>query len=150
MKILNTLHDEQIRVVDYGSPAYADIVSLRFEVLRKPLNLQFTAEQLALEKDYFHLGLYKNNMLVACLMLVFEGRKMKMKQVAVLPSEQGKGYGAKLVLAAEAFAKDMNCSLMYCHARDTAVPFYQKLQYQKVGDMFEEVTIPHFQMEKNL
>nr|MBP8249907.1 GNAT family N-acetyltransferase [Chitinophagales bacterium] len=41
-------------------------------------------------------------------------------------------------------------TLMYCHARDTAIPFYEKLGYSRVGEEFEEVTIPHWEMGKSL
>jgi predicted GNAT family N-acyltransferase len=36
------------------------------------------------------------------------------------------------------------------HARQTAVGFYQKLGYSITGEPFEEVTIPHYIMEKAL
>jgi predicted GNAT family N-acyltransferase len=36
------------------------------------------------------------------------------------------------------------------HARKSAVGFYEKLGYKIVGDEFEEVTIPHFEMQKTL
>jgi predicted GNAT family N-acyltransferase len=36
------------------------------------------------------------------------------------------------------------------HARKTAVGFYEKFGYQVSGNVFEEVTLPHFVMEKDL
>jgi predicted GNAT family N-acyltransferase len=36
------------------------------------------------------------------------------------------------------------------HARQSAVGFYQKLGYQIRGEEFEEVTIPHYEMQKQL
>lgn len=140
----------KIQLVKYGSPTYDEIVSLRYEILRKPLGMVFTAEQLAAEADYFHFAVTIDDKVIACCMLVPEGKKMKMKQVAVATEWQGKGVGAQMVLAVEAFSKENGFTLMYCHARDTAIPFYEKLGYHKVGDMFTEVSIPHFQMEKTL
>lgn len=143
--------NEAILLIEYASKDYDDVIKLRYEILRKPLNLHFTAEQLAAEKDYFHLGYFKDEKLIACLMLVpEENGKMKMKQVAVENEWQGKGIGAKLVSAAEKFASEKGFSIMYCHARDTAVPFYKKLNYKRVGEMFEEVSIPHWEMEKGI
>lgn len=142
---------DSVSIIEYASKEYDEVVKLRYEILRKPLNLHFTAEQLAAEKDYFHLGYYKEGVLIACLMLVpKEYGSIQMKQVAVAQNWQGKGIGAKLVNAAEKFAREKGFSLMFCHARNTAVPFYEKLNYLKVGDMFEEVTIPHWEMEKAL
>ncbi|MFI5171482.1 MAG: GNAT family N-acetyltransferase [Chitinophagales bacterium] len=142
---------EKIKLVEFGTVDYDHIVDLRYEILRRPLKLNFTSRQLAEEKNFYHLGYYYNNKLVACLMLVPENNgKMKMKQVAVANEFQGKGIGAKLVLTSENFAKEKGFGIMYCHARDKAIPFYKKLGYHSVGEMFEEVTIPHMEMEKQL
>jgi predicted GNAT family N-acyltransferase len=36
------------------------------------------------------------------------------------------------------------------HARESAVGFYEKLGYQINSDVFNEVNIPHYVMEKRL
>ncbi len=36
------------------------------------------------------------------------------------------------------------------HARKNAVPFYLALGYKIIGEEFEEVGLPHFEMEKNI
>ena len=141
----------QIGTVAYGTPLYDELVALRYEVLRKPLGLYFTDEQLASEKEYIHFGAYDGDELVGTLQLVPEPHgRMKMRQVAVDPARQGEGIGAAMVDAAEAFARDKDFIIMHCHARATAAHFYERLGYQKIGDMFEEVTIPHWAMEKHL
>jgi len=151
MKSNNLLPNEKIRLVDFGTGAYNEMIDLRYEILRKPLNLTFTEEQLAAEKNFYHLGYYLDDVLVGCLMLTpEENGKIKMKQVAVAANTQRIGIGAKLVNAAEAFAKEKGFQIMYCHARDLAVPFYEKLGYNKIGEMFIQVTIPHYYMEKEL
>ncbi|MBK6878814.1 MAG: GNAT family N-acetyltransferase [Ignavibacteria bacterium] len=48
------------------------------------------------------------------------------------------------------FSREKGFERIVMHARDSAVPFYEKLGYSKVGDMFTEVTIPHFKLFKNL
>lgn len=140
-----------LREINFQSVEYDKEVQLRYDVLRKPLGLKFTSEQLAAEHVWWHLGYFDGDELQGCLILVPENEgKIKMKQVAVAKHLQGQGIGAKMVLAAEQFAANKGFTLMYCHARDTAVPFYEKLGYLKKGDMFEEVTIPHWEMEKSL
>jgi predicted GNAT family N-acyltransferase len=39
---------------------------------------------------------------------------------------------------------------MTMHARETAVEFYEKYGYEKVGEQFIEVTVPHWEMVKRL
>jgi predicted GNAT family N-acyltransferase len=42
----------------------------------------------------------------------------------------------------------MGITHLLMHARLSAVGFYQKLGYEKVGGSFTEVGIPHVRMEK--
>ncbi|MFN3939476.1 MAG: GNAT family N-acetyltransferase [Chitinophagales bacterium] len=139
------------RQVAFNSAEMQDLIALRYQILRKPLHLQFTPEQLAGEADFCHFGFYIEGTLVACLMLVPDGDdKMKMKQVAVADHMQGQGIGKKMVTAAERFAYESGYRLIYCHARETAVPFYRSLGYTEKGEQFTEVGIPHYYMEKAL
>lgn len=75
---------------------------------------------------------------------------MKMRQVAVDSDVQNKGVGRALVEKSEQLARSKGYEVMELNARDVAVPFYKKLNYETVGDMFEEVSIPHFKMKKVL
>ena len=58
--------------------------------------------------------------------------------------------GTKLVTCAEKFVRKKNYRKIILHSRKTAVKFYEKLGYRKVGDEFIEVTIPHIKMEKSI
>ena len=75
---------------------------------------------------------------------------VQMRQVAVVPDLQGQGIGKALVEHSEALARRLGFRRLVLHARETAVPFYEKLGYAKLGDGFVEVTIPHWAMEKRL
>ncbi|MBK8920805.1 MAG: GNAT family N-acetyltransferase [Saprospirales bacterium] len=75
---------------------------------------------------------------------------VKMRQVAVAQQCQGTGIGKALVQASEGMARRLGFKKITLHARETAVPFYLKLGYSIAGERFEEVTIPHFRMEKPL
>ena len=138
--------------IEFATPEYDDAVRLRYEVLRKPLGLEYTPEQLAAEYNNHHLVAYANNgELLGYLNLTpSDGGTIKMRQVAVAPHAQGVGVGRKLVEASEVLARRLGYQTMVLHARETAVAFYRKLDYKVVGERFEEVTIPHFFMEKIL
>jgi hypothetical protein len=73
-----------------------------------------------------------------------------MRQVAVVPELQGQGIGRAMVEYSEALARTVGFTRMILHARETAVAFYEKLGYAKVGERFVEVTIPHWAMAKRL
>lgn len=138
--------------IDFGTPEYDEAVRLRTDVLRKPLGLEFTPEQLAEEYDQRHLAAYNaSGRLLGCLSLVVaDDASWKMRQVAVAEAVQGKGVGKTLVEASEHLALLAGVNSMVLHARETAVPFYLALGYVTVGERFEEVGIPHFKMQKVL
>lgn len=136
--------------VAYDSQDYQLTIQLRDLLLRKPLGLEFSNEDLAREEDMFHLAFFKKEKCIACLVLVPEGKKIKMRQVAVAEKYQSKGIGKKIIQKSEAFAKAKGFQKIYCNARKTAVHFYLKQGYKVVSDEFIEVNIPHFQMEKQI
>ena len=141
-----------IHLIDFATPEYDEAVALRDEVLRRPLGLHFTPEQLAQEYDQLHLAAFDDTgRLVGYINLTpQEGHVIQMRQVAISPTLQGSGIGTKMVAESEKIAIARGYSKMMLHARDTAVPFYLRLGYQVVGEPFEEVTILHFHMEKVL
>jgi predicted GNAT family N-acyltransferase len=51
---------------------------------------------------------------------------------------------------AETVARDKGYKKVMMHARKNAMGFYEKLGYKATGNEFEEVTLPHYVMEKRL
>lgn len=143
--------DLQFQEAPYGSAEYEALVALRAEVLRRPLGLTFSADQLAAEKAERHIACYRNGDLVGCLLLKDLGDGcVQMRQVAVRPDAQGAGVGRALVEYAEARAAALGYRTMTLHARESAVGFYERLRYARVGERFVEVTLPHWEMSKRL
>ncbi|HWD41070.1 MAG TPA: GNAT family N-acetyltransferase [Fimbriimonas sp.] len=139
-----------VRLADHGTADYLQTVKLRLSVLREPLGLSFSEEELAAEEGDFHVAAFEEDWLVGCLVLVPGEGRIKMRQVAVIEAKQGRGIGTAMVQWSESLARDHGFSTMYLHARDTAVAFYLRLGYQLVGEPFVEVGIPHRKMEKAL
>ena len=137
--------------IEFGSKEYLDSIELKYEVLRKPLSLEFDPEVLALEYKDHHLCAYSEDKLIACLIMSrIEKGLVKMRQFAVAPEYQNQGIGKGLVLFAEKWAKENHFSRIEMHARFTVVPFYEKMEYQIEGEEFMEVTIPHRFMYKQI
>jgi predicted GNAT family N-acyltransferase len=140
-----------LKIIDHGSKQYQQMVKLRDDILRKPLGLSFTQEELEKEKDHLLIGAYEDDKLLACCMLVEENPKtVRLRQMAVLNDLQGKGIGKALMIFAENLARDRGYKIITMHARKNAVGFYEKMGYARVGNEFEEITIPHYLMEKKL
>lgn len=143
--------EQHVRLVAFNSEEYRQTVRLRDEVLRAPLGLTFTPEQLAAEANDLHLACFARGQLAGCLILTPQDRgAIKMRQVAVSPLVQKQGVGTILVRASEQIAAERGYQRMVLHARETAVPFYLRLGYEVAGEPFEEVTVPHRAMFKTL
>ena len=137
--------------IEHGSAQYEQMVKLREEVLRRPLGLSFTPEQLAEEKDDILICAFDDGRILGCCILTqLDHDTVKLRQMAVNSHIQHKGIGFSIMQFAENLARDRGYSKLTMHARDTALGFYQKLGYKIVGEPFEEVTVPHHKMEKQL
>ncbi|MBL7709785.1 MAG: GNAT family N-acetyltransferase [Chitinophagales bacterium] len=140
-----------LKIIDHGSYEYRQMVKLRDDVLRKPLGLGFTPEELEEEKGNMLIGAFEEDDILACCMLVEENpTTVRLRQMAVLNDLQGKGIGRALMTFAENIARDRGYKILSMHARKNATGFYEKMGYRVVGNEFTEVTIPHYLMEKRL
>jgi GNAT superfamily N-acetyltransferase len=140
-----------IRQIDYGSADYSQMIQLRNEILRKPLNLTFAKEDLEKEKNDILIAAFEEErMLGCCLLTKIDEERVRLRQMAVEKTLQGKGIGASMMNYAENVARDHGYKTLLMHARKTAIGFYEKLGYVVTGNEFTEVSIPHFVMEKKL
>lgn len=140
-----------LKIIDHGSREYQQMVQLRTDILRRPLGLIFTPEELEREKTEILIGAFEEEKMLGCCMLVQEEPgSVRLRQMAVLNNLQGKGIGRALMQFAENIARDRGFKKITMHARKSAIGFYEKLGYRVFGEEFEEVTIPHCVMEKIL
>lgn len=127
------------------------MVNLRLEILRKPLGLSFDPKELEKEKEDVLMGAFEDDRILGCCLLTrMDQNTMRLRQMAVPGSMQGKGIGRALMIFAENIARDLGYKKLCMHARKTALGFYEKLGYTTNGEEFVEVTIPHYIMEKAL
>jgi ribosomal protein S18 acetylase RimI-like enzyme len=140
-----------LKIIDHGTKEYEQMVKLRDDILRKPLGLKFSPEELEDEKHNLMMAAYEDEHILGCCMLVEENSQtVRLRQMAVLNDLQGKGIGKALMQFAENLARDRGYRKITMHARQNAVGFYEKMGYRRVGNEFIEITIPHYVMEKDL
>ncbi|MCH7408873.1 GNAT family N-acetyltransferase [Belliella sp. DSM 111904] len=83
----------------------------------------------------------------------FTKNGVKLERFAVLKSARGNGVGQALVQAVIddiSATEEAKGKLLYMHAQLTAMPLYAKFGFEKVGEIFEECNIMHYQMERYL
>ncbi|MBK7560927.1 MAG: GNAT family N-acetyltransferase [Chitinophagaceae bacterium] len=140
-----------LKILDYGSNEYRQMIKLREDILRKPLGLGFTPQELEKEKDNMLIGAFEDDDMLGCCMLVEKNAEIvRLRQMAVLNNLQGKGIGRALMNFAENLARDRGYKIISMHARKNAAGFYEKMGYKIASDEFKEITIPHYVMEKQL
>ncbi|RPD43715.1 MULTISPECIES: GNAT family N-acetyltransferase [Chitinophagaceae] len=140
-----------LKIIDYGTSDYREMVRLRDEILRRPLGLTFTPEELEREQGNLMMAALDDGKMLGCCMLVEEGPKtVRLRQMAVRNDLQGKGVGKALIQFAENLARDQGYEKITMHARKNAIGFYEKMGYRVSGAEFQEITIPHYVMEKEL
>ena len=106
--------------IEWRSSLYEQEVTLRDRLLRQPIGLTFTPDQLAAEHLDLHFGLVHNEQLVACVVAVLlTPTHAKLRQMAVDESWQGQGYGAQLVGQSEAVLHSRGVESIELNARET-------------------------------
>ena len=140
-----------LKIIDYGTVEYYQMVKMREEILRKPLSISFAEGELEKDRNNIMIGAFDDEQMLGCCMLVQENPStVRLRQMAVLNDLQGKGIGQALTLFAENIARDHGYKIMSMHARKVVVGFFEKMGYKVKSDEFIEITIPHVVMEKEI
>lgn len=140
-----------LKIIDFGTPEYQQMVKLRDDILRRPLGLSFSPSELEKEKDNMLIGAFEEEQMLGCCMLVEEKPgTVRLRQMAVLNDLQGKGVGRALMNFAENLARDRGFKTISMHARKGTTMFFEKMGYRITSPEFIEITIPHYIMEKEL
>ena len=108
------------------------MLDLRKAELREPLGLIFTKADLAAEADQRHFILVnsESHQVVGCALLVnISANITKVRQVAIAEAIRGAGLGRILMNGVEKAAKVAGIYEIELHARENAVPFYERLGY---------------------
>ena len=140
-----------LKQIDHGSKEYLQMIKLRNDILRKPLRLAFSDAELEQEKNNILIGAFDEDEMLGCCMLTPMGNQsLRLRQMAVLKNQQGKGIGESIIQFTENIARDKGYKTLTMHARDSAISFYEKFGYKVKGEQFIEVNTNHHVMEKEL
>jgi GNAT superfamily N-acetyltransferase len=135
-----------------------ETIIVRHPVLRfgKPI------ESCRFEGDYLpttiHFGLFYENE-ISAVVSVFESKnnlfleenQFQIRGMAVLEQHQKKGFGEALLKYCENQIRNKMGKIIWFNARETAICFYEKSAYQKIGDGFEIADIGiHYVLFKKL
>jgi predicted GNAT family N-acyltransferase len=135
----------------YGSELYRQALRLREAILREPLGLAFSPEDLADDEWRRHFCAIANGAVIGSVSLKALGsHTLQLKQMAVAEDRQGEKVGARLLEHAEAWARREGYGMIILNARIGAEGFYARHGYALEGEIFEENTLPHIRMTKRV
>ncbi|WP_083608272.1 GNAT family N-acetyltransferase [Teredinibacter haidensis] len=136
--------------IKYNTVEYAETLRLRSDVLRVPLGKKLTVSDTFGEENQLHFGCFSDHHLKGCVVAkpTENDAVVKLRQMAVAESFQGKGAGKRLMSDVETFLKDKGTKQIVLSARETAILFYKKLGYEVIGELYLEQGIEHIKMKK--
>ena len=141
-----------IRFIHTEQGEYQELLDIRNKVLRIPLGLNIWDDDLSDEDKCHHLVFFDElGKIVGGLQIKKINESVyQIRQMAVLSEYQRKGIGGALIRAAEEFIKQEGGKQVLIEAREYAIPFYSRHGYEVTGNRYFKITLPHFNMVKNL
>ncbi len=135
-----------------------DTYPIRQQMLRPGRPLSECAFQGDDEDQTFHLGAFVENKLVSVASFYFDRHpdidgpyQYRLRGMATLPDFQRRGLSSELLRMAFPIIKQNQCDILWCNAREAAVPFYEQVGFKKLSEVFDIPGIgPHVLMMKNL
>ena len=126
---------------------------LRYDVLRAPWGQAIGSEQTTDEELHQHFAFFdaQHQIIGVGRLDRIAAQTAQVRFMAVAENQQGKGIGKAIMDEMESVSKAGKHLQIIMHAREIALPFYQKLGYQLDGPshlLFGEVQ--HFLMHKTL
>ena len=126
-------------------------MDFRFNNLRKPLNLEWSKEDLLSENKQIHFALKNQSEIVGsfCLKKI-DCSNIRLRQMAIEKKWQRQGHGSSILKFTEKFAIKNNYKKIIIIARLSALNFYKKNFFKTSGNIFIDVTVNSIKMYKEL
>lgn len=135
-----------------GLEHFEPIQALRYQVLRQPLNQNFDSARFPGDEleSTVHFSANLDGALVGCATLVETNSTQRLYQLrgmAVRSDLQLAGIGGQLLDSIHRWIGEVHGEI-WCNARESAIPFYEKHGWVSEGSIFEVPGIgPHIKMQ---
>lgn len=126
-----------------------DCLPLRHKVLWPLLTIEECIDPA--DKDSIHMGYILNDTLISCLTLTPQSmHHCQIRKFATDPAFQRRGIGSTLFTTTLNKLKKNHIKLVTLNARNTAIGFYHKFNFQISGKEFSKKNVLFTPMEINL
>lgn len=134
---------------DLSAAEIYEILKARFSVFVCEQHIHYLDED---NIDYLatHFSLRRKGQVIAYARLFPDAEPGVLRIGRMLTLERNKGYAKYLLAQIADEAAKQGATILRLNAQVQAVPFYEKMGFHPVGDIFIETEIPHLRMEKQL
>ncbi|PMB53033.1 GNAT family N-acetyltransferase [Fischerella thermalis CCMEE 5201] len=152
---LSETTDDQLKLVEYGSDEYHQAAQLRYHLFYQEHNIPLESIFDPQEKQDLHLAITANagNRVLAYGRLGQNSLdEFQIYQMVVVPECQGQGLGMRILQALSEMAIERGASHLVLNARVTRVKFYQKFDFEPVGEVFASsmTGVLHIKMRREM
>lgn len=148
----------EFNIINYNSPEYQKALRLREDVMRKPLGLLLSEEdvkddgkRIHISEDIIMMSSFANDELICgCSLRIIHHKIAHIYSVFVKQELQNKGFGQRLMAYAENYAKSQGAKRLYVEGRKAAKNFYQKCGFSSCGLEYIDMNIVHQDMRKDI
>ncbi|QSJ18102.1 GNAT family N-acetyltransferase [Nostoc sp. UHCC 0702] len=139
-----------IKVVDLAEE-FAAIQAIRISVFHDEQGVDLALEFDGQDEISQHLIAYLDDQAVGTARIRYlDDQTAKIERLAVLSMARGQGIGNKIMEKALLVIASQNISEVVVHTQEYIKNLYEKLGFIAVGEIFDEVGIPHREMRKKL
>lgn len=123
---------------------------IRREVFIEEQGVPEELEMDDLDKDAIHVLASVDGKPAGCGRLLLHGKDARIGRVAVRKAIRGNGIGSGICKLLITLAAERGVQKIHIDAQLSAVDFYTRLGFEKLGETFMEAGIEHVRMEKTL
>ena len=139
------------KIIQYDLPEYKETLQLRENVMRKPLGLLLSVEDVKDDNVRTHIGGYCNGVLIcACSFKIIHRKIAHLYSVCVKQEFQNRGVGQQLMHFTEKYVKLHGAARLYVEGRKSAKNFYRKCGFSPCGSEYIDMNILHQDMRKDI
>lgn len=140
----------KVEIVCWPSPLFEVANDLRFHVLHEPFGVT-RDDQWNDEDPLSHhvVALADGDLIGYARLIEQDGGLGQVRQVCVAPAWERRRVGTALIQRALELAADLGLAPVWLNARVTAIPFYERLGFVVVSEVFAtpRTYLPHVRME---
>ncbi|MCU0386183.1 MAG: GNAT family N-acetyltransferase [Flavihumibacter sp.] len=133
------------------SVPFAWVLPIRQEVMYPGKSAELA--NVAGDDEAIHWGLFVSDKLVSVISLFNSlkyGRSLQFRKFATLVTEQGKGYGSRLLQQVVDYGISEGYTVIWCNARISALGFYERFGFCQDGDGWQKNGIDYIIIKKAL